>query len=63
LAALHIASYSTGDVRLGWKVFPSIELSIVGQNLLQPRHFEFASDPGPNVGIKRSVYGKITWQQ
>jgi len=63
LAALHIPSYSTGDVRLGWKVFPTIELSIVGQNLLQPRHFEFASDPGPNVGIKRSVYGKITWQQ
>jgi iron complex outermembrane receptor protein len=63
LAALQIPSYSTGDVRFAWKVLPPLELSIVGQNLLQPRHFEFASDPGPNVGIKRGVYGKITWQQ
>ena len=63
LAALRIPSYSTGDVRLAWKAWPSIELSIVGHTPLQPRHFEFASDPGPNIGIKRSVYGKITWQQ
>jgi iron complex outermembrane receptor protein len=61
LPALKISSYSTADARLGWWVRPSIELSVVGQNLLQPHHYEFASDPGPNVGIKRSVYGKITW--
>ena len=63
LSALKIPSYSTADARLGWWVLPSVELSVVGQNLLQPHHFEFASDPGPNVGIKRSVYGKITWQR
>jgi len=63
LTALKISSYSTADARLGWWMRPSIELSVVGQNLLQPHHYEFASDPGPNVGIKRSMYGKITWRR
>jgi hypothetical protein len=60
--ALRIPSYSTADARLEWGVQPSVELSVVGQTLLQPHHFEYASDPGPNVGIRRSVYGKNTWQ-
>jgi len=63
LSALKILSYSTADAQLGWWELPSVELSVVGQNPLQSHHFEFASDPRPNVGIKRSVYGKITWQR
>jgi len=63
LPAQRINAYSTGDVQFGWKPRPYIRLSIVGQNLLQPRHYEFASDPGPNVAVKRSVYGQITWQR
>ncbi len=56
-----VPSYSTGDVRFAWKATQHFQLSLVGQNLMQPRHVEFAGDPGPLVGIKRSVYGKITW--
>jgi iron complex outermembrane receptor protein len=63
LPAMVVKPYSTGDVRLGWKLWPSLEISVVGQNLFQPDHFEFASDPGPIVGIRRSVYGQITWQR
>jgi len=63
LQAQTIEAYSTADARFAWHPKPYIELSVVGSNLLQPYHFEYASDPGPNVGIKRSVYGQITWRR
>jgi len=63
LPAFQINSYSTGDARFAWSVRPYLKLSVVGQNLLQPYHFEYPSDPGPNVAIKRSAYGEITWQR
>jgi iron complex outermembrane recepter protein len=58
-----VAAYSTADVRVGWRPIPSVEFSVVGQNLLQPQHPEFGGDDGPLVGIKRSFYGKITWRR
>ncbi len=63
LGALKIPSYSTADVRFAWKLNQEFEVSIVGQNLLQPRHYEFASDPGPSVGIKRTIYGQLAWRR
>jgi len=61
LAGISIPAYSTADARLAWTFWNHWELSAVGRNLLQPGHFEFASDPGPNVAIKRSFYGKLVW--
>jgi iron complex outermembrane receptor protein len=63
LAAEKIPSYSTADAQFSWRTTPNFTFSVVGRNLLQPYHYEFASDPAPNVGIKRAVYGQITWQQ
>jgi iron complex outermembrane recepter protein len=63
LPAQMVASYGTVDARFSWHVTPQLELSVVGQNLFQPHHAEFGGDPGGLVGIKRSVYAKITWQQ
>jgi iron complex outermembrane receptor protein len=60
LPALAVKAYSTGDVRFGWNA-GRFELSVAGQNLFQPHHSEFAGNPGPLVGVKRSVYGKLTW--
>ncbi len=57
----HIKAYSTADVRFGWHAAASWELSVVGQNLLQPQHAEFGSDVATIVGIDRAVYGKVTW--
>jgi hypothetical protein len=48
---------------LGWHVGESFDFSVVGQNLLQHSHQEFGGDPGPLVGIKRSIYGKIAWRR
>ena len=62
LPALKVHAYITADARLAWQATHQFQLSVVGQNLYQPYHFEFGgSDPGPNVGIRRSVYGQITW--
>ena len=62
LSAQMVKSYSTTDAHLSWQTTPEFEFSVVGENLLQPRHSEFGGDPGGLVGIKRSVYAKITWR-
>ena len=64
LPGLAVAAYSTGDARLGWRFSPQVELSLVGQNLFQPWHLEYGeSEPGPAVGIRRSVYARLTWSR
>lgn len=63
LPAIQIRSYSTGDVRFAWRFRPSLQFAVIGRDLFQPYHFEYASDPGPNVAVKRSAYAEITWQR
>jgi iron complex outermembrane receptor protein len=58
-----VPAYSTGDARLGWRFNPQLELSFVGQNLFQPWHVEDGGDPGPLIGIRRSVYARLTWSR
>jgi hypothetical protein len=50
-------------VRLARRIGESAEISVVGQNLLQPRALEYGNSDGI-VGTEsvRSVYGKITWR-
>jgi iron complex outermembrane receptor protein len=52
----NIDSYTNMDVRLAWRPFPKLELSLVGQNLLEEGHAEFST-----LEVQRSVYGKIDW--
>lgn len=57
--AYTMPEYWSADVRLAWKPCKDVELSIVGQNLLDEAHPEFNS-----VGIyetERAVSGKLTW--
>jgi iron complex outermembrane receptor protein len=61
LPAQTVNAYSTADARFGWRPAKGLELSVTGQNLLQPHHAEFGSDVNTIVGIKRAVYGKATW--
>jgi len=63
LPAVTIDAYHTADARLSWHTNDSLELALVGQNLLQPHHVEFNGDPGTLVGIVRSVYVKATWRR
>jgi iron complex outermembrane receptor protein len=61
LPAQGVESYSTMDVHLGWRCTRQFELSFVGNNLFQPQHAEFGGDSGGLLGIRRSIYAKITW--
>jgi len=54
-----IPAYQTLDLRLGRRLGSRLDVSIVGQNLLQPHHLE-----GNNlIGIRRGVYAKLTWKR
>ena len=61
LPAQKVNDYHTLDARLGWRTKWGVELSLVGQNLFQPRHVEWGTgDPSQSlVGIRRAVYGRI----
>ena len=57
-----IPAYAEVDVRLGWHATKNLEISVVGQNLLQAQHPE-SGVPGPaQEQIERSVYGKVTYR-
>jgi iron complex outermembrane receptor protein len=62
LPSPYVPSYVGLDVRLGWNPTPSLELSIVGQNLLDAHHPEFVPASPSAREIDRSVYGKIAWR-
>jgi iron complex outermembrane recepter protein len=59
-----IPAYTTLDLRLGWRVNRELELSLVGQNLLDKSHPEFVSDYLNSVPseIERSVFIKADWR-
>jgi iron complex outermembrane receptor protein len=57
----HVSAYLSADVRLAWRPIPSLEISIVGQNLLDNQHPEFGP-AATRQEIPRSVYGKVTWR-
>ena len=57
-----VPSYFGLDSRLAWRGPKGIELSLVGQNLLQPRHVEYGFPSPLREQIDRSLYAKIAWQ-
>jgi iron complex outermembrane receptor protein len=62
LPAQAVPAYSTGDARIAWRFGPHFEISAVGQNLLQPFHVEYISDPGGLVAIRRSAFASLAWR-
>ena len=57
----NIDPYFRFDTQVMWKATEGIELALVGQNLLEPRHAEFGAAPdGTQNEIPRAVYGRIT---
>jgi iron complex outermembrane receptor protein len=63
LPARSVAAYHAADARVAWQATRDIEVAFVGQNLGRAHHLEFAHDPGPAVGIRRSAYATITWRR
>ena len=61
LPAQSVPDYTTGDARISWKRGKHFEIFAAGRNLLQPSHQEFTGDNGNRVGIRREIYGGVTW--
>lgn len=59
-----VPSYTRLDAGITWQWTERLSSSLFGQNLVQDRHLEFVDDSGNprSTLIKRSVYGKLTWQ-
>lgn len=54
-----VAAYSELSGRVGWTPVPRLELALIGQNLLHPRHEEFAAGT-PREFFERSVSFKCS---
>ncbi len=58
-----IPDYVSLDVRLAWKPHPAVELSLVGQNLLDDSRLEYIDESFvTSTEIPRSFYGKVAFE-
>lgn len=55
-----VPSYTTMDVRYGWKINPDLELSVIGQNLLDGEHPEFSAVTARSE-FDRGIFAKLQW--
>jgi iron complex outermembrane recepter protein len=58
--ATPVPAYTELDLRLGWRVKPYWELSLVGQNLLDDRHQEFNFTPP--IEFRRAAFLRSIWE-
>ncbi|HEV3029286.1 MAG TPA: TonB-dependent receptor [Planctomycetota bacterium] len=59
-----VGSYTEMDARIGWKILPTLEAALVGQNLLQKEHFESSNSSFSDHAseVPRGVYASLTWK-
>jgi iron complex outermembrane receptor protein len=55
---LPVAAYGTSDVRAAWAPTPRLEVALVGKDLHEPRHLEWAG----GLPIRRRAYVSVTWR-
>ena len=58
----NIPAYMRLDVGLTWHPNKNMDVSIVGQNLLDKAHPEFDDDSVISTEVQRGVYGKLTYR-
>ncbi|HUQ10630.1 MAG TPA: TonB-dependent receptor [Steroidobacteraceae bacterium] len=54
-------AYSSLDVRLGWRATPDLQISLMGQNLLDDEHVEFGT-PAARGALARAAWLKAEWR-
>jgi iron complex outermembrane receptor protein len=58
-----VPAYITADVRIAYQATNRLEISLVGQNLLQDQHIEQGTTLFlPTTEVPRGFYGKLTWR-
>ncbi len=63
LANPGVPAYATSDLRVGYRLTPAIDLSVVGRDLHQGRHLEFPGGGVGNAEVERSAYVKVTFRR
>ena len=61
LPSPRVPGYLEANARLAWRIMPSVEIAIVGANLLHARHTEFVNPSIPAQEVPRSVSGTMRW--
>jgi iron complex outermembrane receptor protein len=64
VGALHhpaLPDYAELNMRVGWQITPTVEVSVAGSNLLHDRHAEFLED-GESDEIPRSFFIDTRWR-
>jgi iron complex outermembrane receptor protein len=62
LSSPDVPSYTAVDARFGWRLQPSLELSVAGLNLLDADHGEYG-DIATRSRIPRTVFVQLLWQR
>ena len=57
-----VPGYTSLDLNYVWRLHRGLELSLVGQNLLDPRHPESDSFPSRS-DFKRSIFAQLRWSR
>ncbi|MGH8319131.1 MAG: TonB-dependent receptor plug domain-containing protein [Steroidobacteraceae bacterium] len=58
-----VPAYFELNSRIAWQASPTIELSIVGENLLHPSHPEYGFPEPTRIEIDRSIYARLAWRR
>jgi len=61
IANQQVPAYAELNVKLTWQPVPSVDLALVGQNLLHRRHAEFGA-AATRKAVERGVYGTVEWR-
>jgi iron complex outermembrane receptor protein len=61
LAGQQVPAYAELNAKLTWQPVPSVDLALVGQNLLHESHAEFGAAATRKV-VERGVYGTVEWR-
>jgi iron complex outermembrane receptor protein len=62
LRASNLPGYQELDLRIGWQATDQLELSLMGRELLHPRHAEFMSSSSQARYFQREVAVRLTFQ-
>lgn len=62
LAAQRVDGYTEMDASFRWRPRDSLELSIVGRNLLDDHHAEFGGGSSGPTEVERSLHGRLGWR-
>jgi iron complex outermembrane receptor protein len=58
-----IPQHLRGDLHIGWRVAPKVELSAGVQDAFEARHLEYESTRFNQISeVPRNIYGRLTWR-